>query len=102
MIDEEHDEADPLLTFHHVRTASVILPSGDRVRRKVSLMSIEDESPFEEDEGPAGLRAGSYGSRNVFGYSSIAPSFVSREMPMAEEPRWHRIQSWIRSEELKR
>lgn len=47
--EEEFDEVNGN-RFHHVRTASVILPSGDRVRRKVSLMSVFDGSPIDEDE----------------------------------------------------
>ena len=100
--EEEEAEDDILFPFYHVRTASVILPSGDRVRRKVSLMSIYDENPFEED---ANDRTALSDPRGTVGttYSSIAPSLVDRQVQIWEKPsRVDKFTLWLQSEGLKR
>jgi hypothetical protein len=88
-------EEEPIHGIHHVRTASVILRSGDRVRRKVSLMSIYDENPFEDDQTPLL-------STSVSGYSSVTQSQVAREVTPWEATRWDKLCDWLRSEGLKR
>src|SRR5271169_4438023 len=73
----EDEEDDPVLfSVQHVRTASVILPSGDRVRKRVSLMSIHDESPFDESETAALINSHGTGGTAGTVYSSIAPSLL--------------------------
>jgi hypothetical protein len=98
---EEENEIDPLLQFLHVRTASVILPSGDRVRRQVSLQSIYDDNPFENNE-----RTPLLDTRNIpptgTGYSSVAPSSIEREIPPWEKARFDKFKIWLHSEGLKR
>jgi hypothetical protein len=93
------EEIDPLLTFHHVRTASVILPSGDRVRRKVSLMSITNESPFEEDDGLPQIGPG-YAANTT--YSSIASTVGSRGVQTREVSRYDKFKTLLQNEGLKR
>lgn len=93
-------EEDPLLPCHHVRTASVILRSGDRVRRKVSLMSIFDENPFEEDECQTSLR--NPGGTASTAYSLIAPSLADRDIQPCESTRLEKFRVWLHSEGLKR
>jgi hypothetical protein len=99
--DDSDDEIDPLLTFLHVRTASVILPSGDRVRRQVSLQSIYDDNPFENSE-----RTPLLDTRNIpttcTGYSSVVPSPTDREVPPWERTRFDKFKTWVQSEGLKR
>lgn len=99
--DEEEEEEEVLFSFHHIRTASVILRSGDRVRRKISLMSMFDESPFEEDNDRAPLLdpRGTAGTS----YSSIAPNLVDRQVQLWEKPnRLDTVKIWLHSEGLKR
>lgn len=98
--EEEEEEVDPLLPFHHVRTASVILRSGDRVRRKVSLMSIYDESPLEQVNNTTALLdpRGTAGTS----YSSITPSLVDREIQPWEITPYDKFKIWLHSEGLKR
>lgn len=95
----EELEEDPLLTFRHIRTASVILPSGDRVRRKVSLMSTYDESPFEDDE-----REPLLDTRNgtTTAYFSMPRNVVDREMSLWEPTHFDQFKSFFQSEGLKR
>jgi len=105
--DEEDDdeEDDPVLfSFQHVRTASVILPSGDRVRKRVSLMSIYDESPFDEGETAALIQSHGTGETAATTYSSIAPSLVERgAQPWDHNPtRLDKWKKWLHSEGLKR
>jgi hypothetical protein len=105
--DEEDDdeEDDPVLfSFQHVRTASVILPSGDRVRKRVSLMSIYDESPFDEGETAALIHSHGTGETAGTSYSSIAPSLVDRGFqPWDHKPtRMDKWKKWLHSEGLKR
>lgn len=95
----EDEEEDPLLTFRHVRSASVILPSGDRVRRKVSLLSICDESPFEDEQSPL---LGNGISNTPGGYSSVHLSPSNRDLPSWHKSRLDRIKDALRSEALKR
>ena len=99
--DESDDEIDPLLTFLHVRTASVILPSGDRVRRQVSLQSIYDDNPFENNEQTPLLD-----SRNIpttgTGYSSVVPSPIDRGLLPWERTKFDKFKTWLQSEGLKR
>lgn len=102
--DEDEDDDPVLFSFQHVRTASVILPSGDRVRKRVSLMSIYDESPFDEGETAALIQ--SHGSGGTAGtiYSSIAPSLLDRgAQPWDRHPApWEQWKKWLHSEGLKR
>ena len=92
-------EEDPLLTFRHVRTASVILPSGDRVRRKVSLLSIQDESPFEDEDTPL---LGD-GSANIAeGYSSIHSGASGRDLPPWHVSRFKKVMNYLKNEPVKR
>ena len=98
----EEGEHVSLFSIHHIRTASVILRSGDRVRRKVSLLSIFDENPFEEDDND---RAALLDPRATAGtsYSSIAPSLVDREFQLWEKPTCvDKFKLWLQSEGLKR
>jgi hypothetical protein len=95
----EAEYEDPLLTFHHVRTASVILPSGARVRRKISLMSTYDENPFEEDDDTPLLDPGGTAGSS---YSSIIPTLVDRDIQPWEVTRYDKFQIWLHSEGLKR
>ena len=99
--EEEDTEDDFLFSFHHVRTASVILPSGDRVRRKVSLMSIFDENPFEEDNDRTALL--STQGTAATSYSSIVPSLVDRDIQSCDKPgRVDKFKTILHSEGLKR
>ena len=97
--DAHETEEDPLLSFRHIRTASVILPSGDRVRRKVSLMSTYDENPFEDDERQPLLdtRSGEHTA-----CSSIPGTAIDREISPWEPSRFDKMKSFLRSEGLKR
>ena len=97
--EEEEAEEDPLLTFRHIRTASVILPSGDRVRRKVSLLSTYNESPFEDDERRPLLDTRS-GTNTA--YSSMPGSAIDREIAPWERTRFDIFKSCLHSEGLKR
>ena len=90
---------DSLLTFYHVRTASVIIPSGARVRRKISLMSTYDENPFEEDDHIPLLDPGSTAGSS---YSSIVPTLVDRDIQPWEITRYDKFKIWLQSEGLKR
>lgn len=91
----ETDELDTVLTFKHVRTASVILPSGDRVRKKVSLMSIDENSVYEST---ALLDSG---RTNGPAYSSATSDDVDRAQSRAT--RWFsNFMFWLRSEAFKR
>jgi hypothetical protein len=94
-VQDDVEEEEPVHGIHHVRTASVILRSGDRVRRKVSLMSIYDEDPFEDNQTPL-LSTG------VVGYSSVTQSPVAREVTPWENTPWDKLRDWLRSEGLKR
>ena len=91
------------LAYHRIRTASVILPSGDRVRRKVSLASIDDETPFEDDDQTPLLSTNIAG---VSGCSSITPSSISRDIPQDAVPwepsRLDQFKTLLHSEGLKR
>jgi len=101
----EDEEDDPVLfSVQHVRTASVILPSGDRVRKRVSLMSIHDESPFDEGDTAALVQSHETGGTAGTAYSSIAPSLVDRgPQPWEHKPtRLDRWRKWLHSEGLKR
>jgi len=105
--DEEDDDEDDdpvLFSFQHVRTASVILPSGDRVRKRVSLMSVYDESPFDESETAALIQSHGTGGTAGTAYSSIAPSLVDRgPQPWDQHStRWEKCKKWLHSEALKR
>ena len=95
----EEEEEDPHLTFRHIRTASVILESGDRVRRKISLLSQYEESPFENDEHRPLLDTR---SGTTTAYSSMPGSVVDREILPWERTRLDKFKSWLRSEALKR
>ena len=97
--EEEFDEVNGN-RFHHIRTASVILPSGDRVRRKVSLMSVFDESPIEEDEQSPLLDPGASVRTDR---SSMAPSFAERGVLYEQRlSRVDKFKKWFFSENPKR
>ena len=100
--DEEDDQI--LFSFKHIRTASVILPSGDRVRKRVSLMSIYDESPFDEGETAALIPSHGTGETEETAYSSIAPTFVGRGQrpPDYMRAQMEKLKKWLHSEGLKR
>ena len=98
-IAEEADEVDPLLTFHHVRTASVILESGARVRRKVSLVSIDEGDSLESGEqSPLLDPGGTVGTS----YSSIAPAIIDRSLRPWRTKQINKFVIWLQSEGLKR
>ena len=100
--DESTIEEDAAL-FSFVREASVILPSGDRVRRQVSL-TIYDEDPYQETDRTALL--GSRGGAGTVGssYSSIASIIVDRDIqPLdSKTSKVDKFKNWIQSEGLKR
>lgn len=98
-INAEDEAEENVFFFRHVRTASVILPSGDRVRRKVSLMSTYDENPFEDDEQTALIDSG--GTEGTI-YSSIEPSLADRSIQPWEVYRYDKFKNWLHSEGLKR
>jgi hypothetical protein len=100
--EEEEGEYDSLFSIHHVRTASVILRSGDRVRRKVSLLSIYDENPFEEDDNDRAALLDPSATAGT-SYSSIAPCLVDRQFQLWETPSCvDKFKLWLQSEGLKR
>ena len=93
--DAHETEEDPLLSFRHIRTASVILPSGDRVRRKVSLMLTYDENPFEDDERQPLLDTRS-GENTACSF--IPGTGIDREISPWEPSRFDKMKSFLRSE----
>ena len=97
--DTDIEEDEPPHVVHHVRTASVILESGDRVRKKVSLLSVYDEPLDESLERTPLLNSGE--TAGVC-YSSIAPGFVDRSAQPLEWTWYENFRSWPRSEGLKR
>jgi hypothetical protein len=91
---------DPCAIFRRLRSASVILPSGDRVRRKVSLLSNYDESPFEDDDEQAPLLDGDdFAPATV---DSLFPRAVDRELPSWMKDRLNTCRNFLTSEPLKR
>src|SRR5579859_6673309 len=94
-MEDEEEEEDPLLTFRHIRTVSVILPSGDRVRRKVSLMSTHNENPFEHDERRPLLDTSRSGT--ITAYSSMPGSAIDTEIPPWEPTQFDKFKSWLQS-----
>jgi hypothetical protein len=96
---EAEEDIDSPVTFHHVRTASVILPSGDRVRRQVSLMSVHDESPFDGDESSPLIDSGDTPGTT---YSSVAANLVDRGIQPCETSRLDKFKTWLTSERVKR
>ena len=98
---EEETEDDVPIPFYHVRTASVILPSGDRVRKKISLKSIYDENPFEDDDERATLL--DHGAMPETSNCSVSRSLVDRGIQTWEKPsRIDKFEAWVHSEGLKR
>lgn len=83
---------------YHVRTASVILESGVRVRRNISL-APEYELPLGEDERSNLLGDGAVSGT---GYSSISPSISARDIGALKKLWKHWFVKWVRSENPKR
>lgn len=79
--------------FRHMRTASVIVESGARVRRNITL--APDETSSEEDEHAPLLAGSSSGT----GYSSVSRDSAARDI---EPSRRDRFVKWLRSENPKR
>jgi hypothetical protein len=99
--EEEEAEGDVPFQCYHVRTASVILQSGDRVRKKVSLMSICDENPFDDDNERAPLLDS--GGTTSTSYSSLARSLIDRGIQSWGKPSCiDKFETWVHSEGLKR
>jgi len=80
------------------RAASVIIESGARVRRIITL-APEDESPFEEDEC-SGLLDG--GGTSATRYSSIPSGIATRELCAPKQSWKDKFVTWIRGENPKR
>jgi hypothetical protein len=79
--------------FVHMRTASVIVKSGARVRRNITLAA--DEVSSEEDEHEPLLNGSSSGT----GYSGVSRDIPARDI---KPSRKERFVKWIRSENPKR
>ena len=96
VVEEDEDDVPIGPISYHVRTASVILPCGARVRRQVSLVSMHDESPFEDESSPL---LGN-GSANTPGSCNPTPPTP----PARGLPPWRksRFETLLQSEALKR
>jgi hypothetical protein len=94
--EDEELEEEIVGRFQHVRTASVIVESGARVRRTVTL-APDDESPFDEDDEHSALLSGDLASGPW--YSSFVSGIRTREVLPLEKD-W--FVSWICSENPKR
>jgi hypothetical protein len=79
--------------FRHMRTASVIVESGARVRRNITL--APDEISSEEDEHAPLLNGSSSGT----GYSAVSRDIAARDIKPSRKERFIK---WIRSENPKR
>jgi hypothetical protein len=100
--DADADEEDLSLPLHVVRTASVILPSGDRVRRKVSLISIDDEIPFEHHDSEDRSLLSDARSTAGTNYGSIASIDLERGIHSWVMSCFRKFRTCLRSEQLKR
>jgi len=93
-----HGGQEPLVHPRPFRAASVIIESGARVRRNITL-APEDESPFEEDESSSLV---DHSATSATGYSSISSRIASREF-FVSKPSWKdKFVTWMRSENPKR
>jgi hypothetical protein len=91
-------------SVHRLRTASVILPSGQRLRRKVSLLSSdEDEDPFDDsdvDGSEIGLLQGTELPRRGASSASLNPfTWCINSCPW---PSLHKVRGVLKSEAFKR
>ena len=92
-----HAGQEPLVRPRPFRTASVIIESGARVRRNVTLAPV-DELPFEEDERSSLL---DHSATSGTGYS-ISCGIATRERFLSKPSLQDKFVTWIRSENPKR
>jgi hypothetical protein len=78
--------------FMHMRTASVIVESGARVRRNITLAP---EVSSEEDESSPLINGSSSGT----GYSGVSRDIAARDLKPSRKDRFIK---WLRSENPKR